>query len=279
MDGLGQSGALMRSSDANCGELLAAHFAEFFSLFGEAPGSRLCDSDDALLFETAIPSLPYNGVLRFSLEVRVEREVDGVFRRFGQRDVPFFWFVDPAAVAADLPRQLTQRGLALADELSGMVQTLDRLPEAGESPAGIEIREVRGRAEARTFFELVAWRWGVTPDDVEQLMHMNQHFRMGEPGAVARAWLAWRGGEPVAKAVLYTRGTVAGLYGVSTKPEAREMGLGTQLTLAAFDAARAAGCELGVLHSSTMARGLYQRLGFREVTRFPVFAPPAQLHI
>ncbi len=44
-------------------------------------------------------------------------------------------------------------------------------------------------------------------------------------------------------------------------------------------AARDAGYNLGVLHSSPMAKGLYEKIGFHSVTTFRVYGPPAGFHI
>jgi hypothetical protein len=51
------------------------------------------------------------------------------------------------------------------------------------------------------------------------------------------------------------------------------------MTIEALHAARAAGYRLAVLHSTPMARSLYERIGFRARATFRVFAPPRALHL
>ena len=84
---------------------------------------------------------------------------------------------------------------------------------------------------------------------------------------------------PVSKVVLNLDAGAAGIYGVATRPEARGSGLARMLTLHALHAARDAGHTLGVLHSSPKAVGLYEKIGFRAVAPFSVFAPPSTLHL
>jgi ribosomal protein S18 acetylase RimI-like enzyme len=57
------------------------------------------------------------------------------------------------------------------------------------------------------------------------------------------------------------------------------LGLARTLALRAFDAARREGYRLGVLHSTSMARSLYTKLGFRSIAPFRVFAPPQTFHM
>ena len=72
---------------------------------------------------------------------------------------------------------------------------------------------------------------------------------------------------------------VAGIYGVATKPEARGLGLARILTLQALREARLGGYDRGVLHSTPMARSLYEKIGFRTYSRFRIFAPPQTFHL
>ena len=148
------------------------------------------------------------------------------------------------------------------------------------TPKGFEIREVSGESDARQILELVAWRWQVPARATEHLHAINEHFGIGTPGAKARCWAAWRAGVPVAKVILHLAAGAAGIYGVATRPEARGLGLARTLTLEALRAARQEGYQLSVLHSSPMALRLYEKIGFRSVASFKLFASPEQeLHL
>ncbi len=62
-------------------------------------------------------------------------------------------------------------------------------------------------------------------------------------------------------------GEVAGIYCVTTLPEARRRGIGRHITAAALETARAQGCTRAIVQSTEMGRGLYRRLGFGEYCR------------
>jgi GNAT superfamily N-acetyltransferase len=160
-----------------------------------------------------------------------------------------------------------------------MAIDLDVLPAPAPLPGAIEISEVNDATDAGSLLELVGWRWAVAPEALPELAAVTRAFEVGVAGSQVRSWLAWRDGVPVAKALLHFAAGVAGLYGVVTRPEARGIGLARSLTLHAFAAARDAGYVTGVLHSTPMARGLYETLGGRAYADFRIFAPPSLLHL
>ena len=248
---------------------------ELWSNFGRGPGCTLHDEGDALWFDTPIPTLPYNTVLRFAVASDVDRRIDSLVEHYRRRGVPFLWMVHPSSVPTDLGERLRKRGLEEVEVVSGMAANLADLPEPSLAPKGFEIREVDDETATSHLFEFVAWRWHVPAEARPHLNAFNRVFQIGTPSAKVRCWLAWREGNPVAKAVLHIAAGAAGLYGVATKPEARRLGLARTLTLEAFRAARQSGQQLGVLHSTPMAQSLYARLGFRPVAPYRIFASEA----
>jgi len=252
---------------------MEANLWGLWSNFGRGSDCALYDEPDALYYDTPIPTLPYNTVLRFSAAEQADERIDAIIQHYQQRAVPHIWVVHPSSQPVDLSERLLKRGLAQVEVLNGMAADLAELPDPESAPEGIDIREVCDEDEIHRFFELIAWRWNVPPEAVPYLKGFNEPVQIGTSDAKGRCWLAWRDGEPVAKVVLYCGGGAAGLYGVMTRPEARGQGLASILTLVAFRAAREeSGHRLGVLQSSPIAESLYARLGFRPVAPFKLFA-------
>ena len=249
-----------------------------WSRFGRGEGCALHEHEDALYFDTPIPTLPYNAVLRFRPTADVDRRIDAVFEHYRQRDVPFFWLVHPSARPSDLGERLRARGFEEAEVVPGMAMDLRVLEEPAAPPSGIEIHEA-ATTDTETVLEMVAWRWEVPNEVAPKLTGMAPAFGIGVPGSAIRCWVARKDGVPVSKVVLNLDAGAAGIYGVATKPEARGLGLASILTLHALHAARDAGHTLGILHAAPLDVGLYEKLGFRAVAPFSVFAPPSTLHL
>ena len=201
-----------------------------------------------------------------------DRRIDAILGRFRARRVAFMWVVHPTARPLDLADWLARRGLQEIEVVPGMARRLAGLPEAPPLPEGVEVREALELGDVDQFNEFAAWRWGVPEGKVSQLRSMLDCFHIGQPSTRTRFWMAWREGVPISKVGLHQGATSAGLYAVATKPEARGLGLASLLTLGALGAARDAGYEVAVLHSSPPAETLYQRLGFVTAGHFRLMA-------
>jgi len=255
------------------------NFWAVYSQFGRGPGCQLHDESDVVWFETPLTNLPYNGVIRAHLAEDAPVVVDRIVSHFRLRNVPFFWVVHPSATPRDLPRILEERGVKLAETLPGMTMDLADLPTREECPFGFEIREVNSPDQLRPIQEMIVERWDVPENDRDVHFGITLSFGLGDPSSPYRAWAAYEDGEPVCKVLLNMIDGSAGIHGVATKPAARGRGLARVLTLHALHYARERGHRLGMLHSSAMARSLYEKIGFRAVADFSIHVSSGDLHV
>ena len=84
-------------------------------------------------------------------------------------------------------------------------------------------------------------------------------------------YLGYLNGQPVATSCIFFGGGVAGMYSVSTLPEARGRGIGSAMTLRPLDQARERGYRIGILQSSAMGYNVYKRIGFRHLCQIENF--------
>jgi GNAT superfamily N-acetyltransferase len=248
---------------------------ETWSNFGRGPGCTLHEEDDALWFETPIPILPYNTVLRFQVEHNVDERIDFLVNKYKERNVPQLWIVHPSAQPGDLTERLQKRGLQEIEIAPCMGRSLENLPDMPPIPYGVEIREAIGETDLIELYGLAAWRWGVPDEHRPQLRKMIEKFEIGERTSNTRFWLAWKDGVPISKIGMYNGSGSAGIYGVATKPEARGLGIASILMNVAMQAAKEMGHNLAVLDSSPLAEKLYQRLGFINVAPLRLYSPIA----
>ncbi|MFX0134597.1 MAG: GNAT family N-acetyltransferase [Candidatus Hodarchaeota archaeon] len=248
------------------------NFWETWSNFGLAPGCALHDDGDALWFETPIPIIPYNVILKFQMERNINQKIDEIISRYTRRKVSFVWVVQPSSLPLDIGDRLQKRGLIHIETIPCMARNLKDLPQVPSLPDGIEVYEAIEESDVNKFLELTAWRWGVPLDYHQKLQLIFQSFKIGKPGAKAHMWVAWRDGVPISKAGSYYGEGSVGVYGVATKPEERGQGLASVLMVETMKAAKQAGHKLVVLHSSPLAENLYKRLGFVTIAQFHLYA-------
>jgi GNAT superfamily N-acetyltransferase len=245
---------------------------ETWSGFGRGPGCTLHEEKDATWFETPIPVLPYNSVIKFHVEENADQRIDALVNRYKERNVPQLWILHPSSKPNDLAERLQRRGLHEIEVVPGMARLLDNLPEPPPIPDGLEIREALSEQELKEVYDLAAWRWGV-PDEYRPLLYkIINTFNPGGSGSNTRFWLAWKDGKAVSKIGLYNGSGSAGIYAVVTLPEVRGLGIASILMDVAMKAAKEMGQELCVLDSSPPAENLYKRLGFTTVSHFTLYS-------
>lgn len=244
---------------------------EVWSTWGCGPGCSLHEEEDLIWFETPIPIIPYNGVLKFQLQTDADRVINEIMEHFRDRKAQFMWVYHPSSEPGDLQERLLKHGMKDVEPIPGMARTLEDLEEITPVPDDIEVRKVGSEKDASAFYQFAAWRWDVPEQHQSQYESIVKCFRFGEPNTNAHLWQAWREGKPVAKAGMYLSPNSAGIYAVATRPEARRLGLARALTLTALHEARSRGYRVAVLHSTPMAEGLYQSIGFDTIAEFRLF--------
>jgi GNAT superfamily N-acetyltransferase len=83
-------------------------------------------------------------------------------------------------------------------------------------------------------------------------------------------------GQPVCNSIVVGSSRALGIYSVGTSKDVRRRGYGRAITWAAIEAGRDAwGTKSVVLQSSEMGDPVYRAMGFVEVCRYVIYAPPS----
>src|SRR2546426_8500020 len=91
-------------------------------------------------------------------------------------------------------------------------------------------------------------------------------------------YVGYSNGDAVATATTYIRDDYLYVALVATLPESRSRGFAKAITSHSMqEASKASGLQRTILHATPMARSIYESLGFRTVTTFPMFLPAALL--
>ncbi len=199
-----------------------------------------------------------------------DQEIGKVLAFFDARKVPMTWVTGPSSRPADLPQRLEHHGLTHQSELAGMAVPLTLLKDM-EAPPGLVIRRADDVETLRQCLVPLTRGFAMAEDVARLLLEMAEGlgFDQGRPW---RHYLGLMNGEPVAHSELFLGAGVAGIYGVTTVPEARRRGIGGAMTLAPLQEARALGYRVGVLHSTPMGLSVYRGLGFQEYCRLQMFS-------
>jgi GNAT superfamily N-acetyltransferase len=232
--------------------------------FGLAPSTIVRDDDELFWYVTGLPTGVFNSIMYANLPTpaRIDAAVMELYALRRRHGVPVGWVIGPASRPTDLGRQLEARGLEHLVSLTPMTMTLDALPAAEPVP-GLTIERVDDPAAYEAWIEAEQIGFDAAANDETGLADLRRAMGIGH-GFPLHHLLGRLDGAPVATASLLLDGGIAGIYDVSTVPEARRRGIGMAMTLAALREARRLGYRIAFLQPSAMGRPLYERIGFRQ---------------
>ena len=227
--------------------------------------ARLVEAD-GLLFargSTSFPVGPSNAVMRLDRALPAREALERARAFFAEEGRAFTLWVrgEPDADLDELGRS---EKLTRLSEIPSPWMVLRRpLPET-PTPAGVELRRVQHPDDLREAVEVAKQAWapvGLPPDETASLLARAEC--MLAPHLI---WYVARlDGRPAAAAMVLCSHGVAGVYWVSTIPDARRRGLAELVTRAVGNAGFAAGMRVAALQASQMGFPVYQRMGYETV--------------
>jgi len=166
------------------------------------------------------------------------------------------WVVGPFSEPAELSQHLRAHGFHCMIHCVGMAC---RLPQPRTKPpmaSGIAIKQVDIPPPLR-------------PPTTERRRLQQQAWTLQAQIKPRRSWhlSAEAAGQPVGETTLFTGAGVAGIYGVEVLKDFRGRGIGTSLVFSALQLAVRLGYNAAVLSATGMGKGVYERVGFREVCK------------
>ena len=149
-----------------------------------------------------------------------------------------------------------------------MAADLEALNESIETPDGFKVCAVTDEESLRKWSQVFTLGYSLPPDWDKSIYDVWLKLGLGFPMG---NYLGLLNGKLVATSSIYFGGGVAGIYSVSTLPQARGKGIGAAMTLKPLQDAREMGYRIGVLQSSEMGYGVYKKLGFRHLCQIEYF--------
>ncbi len=228
---------------------------------------------------SAARSSLFNSIMHTRLnEEDVEATIQYLMQDARQRKAPILWWVSPSTQPADIGTRLLAHGFKLDDDGPGMAVNLLQLNEQRPQLAGLSIRIASGDEQLWQWCRAMADGFEIPPQ-LDFIIPAWHDFLAKTELETVVPFLAWLDGKPVATSLLFLAAGAAGIYAVSTLPEARRKGIGGWVTLRALQHGRERGYTVGTLQASAMGEPVYRKLGFEaycHITSY-VFRPDGSL--
>ncbi|GAC1626601.1 MAG: GNAT family N-acetyltransferase [Ktedonobacteraceae bacterium] len=263
---------LQNVSDPALIAAIEANLAEETFAFGRyRPGAELHEDEELQWFITGLPSSQYNAVVRTSIvSENVDAKIDAVLALFKAHGVAISWAVTQVTQPADMATRLLARGFTRVHEGTGMAVDLQALHKDAVTPPSFGIEEVGDQKALQMYFRVSMRGFGGSEENTKIYYDTYTNIGFGKD-APWRHYIGWLNDEPVTVSSLLLHAGVAGIYGVTTIPEARRLGIGAAITLAPLREARRRGYHVGILAPSKMGLNVYRRLGFQEYCKMNVY--------
>ena len=244
---------------------IRGNLCDFFRFLTRSlPPDDGLENENFVRWHTPLPHPWFNGMLCSTSPSQADGNfIQDSIQYFKKRDVDVFTcWLEPHLQRSDWDSYLAEHGFGFSDGTPGMAVDLNSLPETPARPKGLEIRIVEDEDEMRAWAHVFTPGYGLPADWENMIFEVWLGLGLDFP---VRNYLGYLDGELLSTSTLFYGAGVAGIYDVATLPEARGGGLGSALTLAPLLDARRAGYRIGVLQSSEMGYGVYQKMGFRHL--------------
>ena len=254
---------------------LERNMVEYFVAWGRGAGNEIYEGEDFARYCTGIPYGIFNGILHARLAPEsVDPVIEQNLAYIMSKDVPFNWWVGPSTQPSNLGICLEQNGFAHEDDELGMAVDLLNMNDDLAVPENFTYKTSDDLDFLRTWDRLV-WKGFELPEEgLLKAKDLDASLR-GNPKR--QRFIGYVNWVPVATSALVLYAGVAGIYSVSTLPEARRRGFGAAITLAPLLAARDMGYRVATLQASPMGYPVYRRIGFKEVCHVSTYRSPKEV--
>ena len=248
-------------------EAMEANFAEEMMCFGRGlPGGIVQEGPELWWFYTGRPHL--NGVtmtrLAHSDTLSIDKKITAALDFFSAHNTATHWAIAPATRPPDLAMYLQARGFAPVGEDRNMAIDLRTMNKKLPARPELVIQEITNIETLKIHRDISMRGFDSTLEGAQTYYDTYVVNGFGS-GTSWHHYTAWLHDTPVGIASLLLHAGIAGIYGVTTLPEARKQGIGTALTRHTMLVAHSFGYRIAILAPSQMGLSLYRALGFQEM--------------
>lgn len=191
-----------------------------------------------------------------------ETQVDHAINFFRNKKLPFIWW--------NADRILEKKGLQFGGVFKGIAAEISVPREAAQPTHDIFVKKVQTNAEKESFYKIMGEVYSIPRTLLNQ-------FSIGCEAAVnagdAINFLGYLDKTPVSIVTLAIGNAAAGLWSLGTLPDARKKGLASAVVTAAVEEAKARQYDhmMAILTPEAMAKGLFDKLGFKVACDMPCY--------
>jgi len=231
------------------------------------PTEMMTKENDITIIETPIRDDTFNYVLRTRFtKTNAKKRVIETLSLYSDKNLPFAWWLSSSDTPSTLEDILIENDLDLKDVYSGMALKLSPIVSKTELTFERALRQD----------QLLEFTKVLESVGVHKAMYADVYSRIPpslyQEGSSLEFFIGKKGSHAIVTGILLFYAGVAGIYYVATRPEERRKGFGTQMIQHLLQRAEERGYHIAVIQPPEKEKKLYERLGFKELSKFKEYA-------
>jgi len=239
--------------------------------FAKLPGGKICTGNPAW-FTSGLNRVGYNGITSAQFaDKELDQQIENTLEPFRQNGTPLTWWVGPLSEPGTLGKVLQAHGFTHNRDMIGMAADLNQLIQFTPPKLDYTFEPIHDRDALETWMPLFMETFGIPASDSPFILDVFGQLTFS-PDSEWRHYMMRADGQVVATSSLHFGAGAAGLYNIATRPEYRQNGLGTAITLLTYQEAIKLGYCIGTLQTTyPNALRLYHRMGFEVYCKFGIY--------
>ena len=230
-------------------------------------GGKRYHGPDMSRYISGLPIHFLNGVISARLPVdRLDEAIEQAMEPFKARSTPMLWMIGPTSRPDSLGASLEAHGLTHGGDTPCMAVDISAVPPLAPL-SSVTFVEVASESLVEQFAQVAAIGFEFGAEAVPIFQQITARACL-PPNPQWVYHLGLLDGQPVATCTTFLHAGVAGLYTISTVPEARGRGIGGAITQFALQHASAFGYRVSTLQATRMGFPVYRRLGYETCAVF-----------
>jgi ribosomal protein S18 acetylase RimI-like enzyme len=249
----------------NISKLLDANMMEKFAYLPSLMGMDVTFGN-ATMINSGIPSDMFNMVCR----TKSKNAMMAAIEKFRRLKIPFAWWIGFDDDYPECKNDLEKLGLVCDEHESGMFAEIGKLSREKKCNE-LQIRLVDNAKRLDDFIRIYQ---ELIPHDANaiKIFYERASVHILNPESALKLFVGYFDNQPAATSALFMDENTAGVWDVTTLPQFRRRGIGTDMTLQTlFHAFDNFGRRIGVLTASKDGEPVYRKIGFQKLKDFYVF--------
>jgi ribosomal protein S18 acetylase RimI-like enzyme len=222
--------------------------------------------DGAVIINSGIFSDMFNIVC----EIRNKKALQSAAEKFHSEKIPFACWIGFDNDYPECKNDLEEMGFVCDEHESGMFAEIEKLSREKKC-AELQISPVDDSKKLNDFIQIYR---ELMPHDADaiKMFYERASEHILNPESSLKLFVGYFHNQPAATSALFMDENAAGVWDVTTLPQFRRRGIGTDMTLhALFHAFDNFGHRIGVLTASEDGEPVYRKIGFQKLKDFYIF--------